>query len=94
MNHVRNDMGEMVVAVGNNISVARARVRWPKLIGELNALYYEAKAYRYAGVGIDIAIEKIREAGVTGKYETRAILEATQYVNEPDGSATSIVRRV
>lgn len=92
VNHVVNDKGETVIAIGAPGSVARAKVQWPALIENLNRLY--ASAYESHGRAVDEAIEMIRAAGVKGRMETDSILMASDYSNETPGSITSLVRSI
>jgi hypothetical protein len=72
VNHVTNDKGVSVIAVGAPGSLARVKVEYPRLIERLNALYNgEAK--------LDVAIEEIRSKGITSELETNSLIEASHY---------------
>jgi hypothetical protein len=88
MNHIVDDYGKTVIAVGAPGSIERAKIQYPKLIDELNALYFSA--YESPGRAVDEAIEKIRAAGISSPLETKSILQASSYANEPKGSVTSL----
>jgi hypothetical protein len=77
VNYVKNDLGENVLAVGAPGSIARVKQEYPKLISELNNLYWIAQ--EDYGQGIDQAVELIRNAGIKGSLETNSILEASRY---------------
>ena len=88
MNYIVDDYGKTVIAIGAPGSVERAKVQYPKLIDNLNALYFSA--YESPGRAVDEAIEKIRAAGINSPLETKSVLQASNYANEPSGSVTSL----
>jgi len=92
VNHVVNDKGEMVIAIGAPGSIERAKVQWPALIERLNRLY--ASAYESYGKAVDEAYQMIRDAGVKGRMETDSILLASDYRNESEGSVLSLTRGI
>jgi len=89
MNHVVDDYGNTVIAVGAPGSIERVKVEYPKLIERLTSLYWQA--YESPGCAVDEAIEMIRAEGVTSELETVSLLKASQYGQEPHGSVTHIV---
>ena len=91
VNHVVNDSGKTVPAWGAPGSVARAECEHPKLIEEVNALYWSA--YESPGRAVDEAIERIRRAGIVDERETASILMASHYQHETTDSVTGIVMR-
>jgi len=92
MNYILNDYGVSVVAVGAPGSVERIKTERPKLIGRLNALYYQA--YESYGKAVDEAVEMIRAEGITSSLETRLLLNVSRYGDEPAGSVTDYALRV
>jgi hypothetical protein len=92
MNHIKNDLGEWAVAVGADGSIERCKVAYPKLIKQLNDLYYSA--YECFGKAVDKAVEMIREAGIKSELETNSILAASHYGQEPSGSVTALTASV
>jgi hypothetical protein len=72
MNMVINDRGETVAAVGNEISIARAKVRWPKLIEETQALFK-----KYPRDFETQLINLIAAQGIRSTYEAQAVLDAS-----------------
>jgi len=89
MNHVIDDYGRIVVAVGAPGSIERAKVERPKLIDRLNSLYFQA--YDFPGRAVDCAVEMIRAAGIRSELETASILKASAYGEERPGSVTDLV---
>ena len=83
MNSIKNDIGEIVTAMGAPGSVERVKVEYPSLIKKLNKIYVEALAYGLYGRSIDKAIEVIRESGIKSPLETKNILSVTLYRNPP-----------
>lgn len=94
MNYITNDYGQSVFAVGAPGSVERMKVERPRLISRLNSLSFEARAEGYYGMGVDLAIEMIRNADIESPLETMSILDASEYANERAGTVTGIVRAV
>ena len=72
MNHVQNDRGEWVIAVGNPISNVRAKIEYPVLIESLDELY----SY---GEDEEVAISHIKTKGITSNYQIEAILSWTMF---------------
>jgi hypothetical protein len=72
MNHIQNDRGECIIAVGNPISNARAKIEYPVLIESLDELYS-------FGEDEQLAINRIKTKGITSKYQIEAILSWTMY---------------
>ena len=89
MNYLTDDYGRSVISVGSPASVERVKVEYPKLINNLNSLYYSA--YDCAGKAVDEAVQLVRDAGITSKMETNSILMASCYGQEPRGSVTQLV---
>jgi hypothetical protein len=89
MNYVENDYGNMVIAVGAPGSLKRLEVQYPKLISELNDLYYES--YDEHGRRVDLAVEMIRRTGIVSESETSFLLKTSKYGDELPGSVTSMV---
>lgn len=77
MNHVINDYGQDVIAIGAPGSEARVKVQYPKLIKEVTDLYF--KSYDCIGHCIDEAIEMIREHGIKNYMTTDSIIACTPY---------------
>ena len=75
MNSLKNDKGEWVAQEGAPFSIARMKCQYPKLIDRLESLYCQEAR-------IDMAIEAIREAGITGEFETLKIIDATSFVRD------------
>ena len=94
MNHITDDNGKTVIAVGAPGSPVRAACQWPHLIERLDLLYLECCEARSPGRGVDQAIDMIRQAGITDPADTRSILSASLYGHEPPGSVTDLVMRV
>ena len=92
MNKIQNDYGELVVAVGAPGSIARVKCERPGLIDSINRMYDDY--YGCPGRGIDDVIEAIRKAGIRSSLQTRSILAATRYAEEPQGSVTSLVMSI
>jgi hypothetical protein len=92
MDHIIDDYGRTAIAVGADGSIERVKVQRPRLIERLNSLYFQA--YECRGRAVDEAIQMIRADGISSEIETNAILMASHYGEEPDGSVTSIVMRV
>lgn len=72
MNMIYDDYGNRVVAVGNEISVARAKQQWPKLINDIQKLHCNKpnsilKIYR-----------RIAEHRILNKYIVDSILKSTE----------------
>lgn len=88
-NHITNDHGETVIAIGAPGSEARALCEWPGLIAKLNLLYEASSAS--PGRRVDDAVMLIRAAGVTSDMETSSILQASSYGSEPPGSVAAYV---
>lgn len=85
MNHIINDYGQEVPAVGYEGSLARIKAQYPKLISRLNSLYSQRAR-------IDEAIEEIRANNIRDSIITSALLESSYYgQNARPGSVTSIV---
>ena len=91
-NHLTNDRGQSVMAIGAPASVERVKVEFPALIDRLNSLYFQA--YESPGRAVDEAVGMIRAAGVTATLETRSILAASHYGDEPTGSVSAMVMAV
>jgi len=91
MNHVTNDRGATVLAVGAPNSIARIQTAYPELIDRLNALFDQA--YECYGKALDEAIGLIRAANIRDERETLNILEASHYGTMTDGSVMGLVRR-
>lgn len=77
MNHITNDRGETVIAVGAPASVARVQVERPRLIERLNSIFFQecdspARA-------LDEAIEAIRAEGIKSPLETSSLLKASHF---------------
>ncbi len=71
MNMIINDRGETVAAVGNEISIARAKARWPQLIEDTQTLF---KAYpRDLETQL---INQIAAQNIRNTYEAQAVLDA------------------
>ena len=92
VNHVVNDKGETVIAIGAPGSIERAKVQWPALIEQLNRLY--SSAYESYGKAVAEVYQMNRDAGVKGRMETDSILLASDYRNESEGSVLSLTRRI
>ena len=72
-NYITNDIGERVVAVGQDGSVARMRVKYPGLITKLDIAYHAGITRRDAeGMIIDAC---------AGTFEVMAILNASSYIH-------------
>ena len=89
MNHVTDDYGRTVIAVGAPGSVERVKVERPKLIDRLNSLYFQE--YDSPGRSVDCAVEMIRDAGIRHELETASVLKASHYGAERPGSVTDLV---
>ncbi len=89
MNHVTNDYGQNVIAVGAPGSIQRAKVERPRLIERLNSLY--CNAYESPGRAVDEAVQMIRNEGIRSEMETISILQASYYGEEQPGSITNLV---
>jgi len=92
MNHIVDDRGATVLAIGAPNSIARIQVTYPELIGRLNALFDQA--YECPGKALDEALGLIRASNIRDERETLNILEASQYGTMTDGSVMGLVRRV
>lgn len=79
MNHITDDYGRDTIAVGAEGSLERVKVQYPRLIDEINALWFQAQGYREYGASVDQAIQFIRDRGIKGRMETENILKATHY---------------
>ena len=91
-NHVQNDRGEWVIAVGAPGSMERVRVERPSLIERLNNLYLQSDGC--CGRCVDEAIEMIRSEGIRSEMETRSLLSVSLYGEEPEGSVAKLVMRI
>ncbi len=80
MNHIINDYGQTVIAVGAPGSIARVTVEYPKLINRLNSLWLSS--YSTSTRCIDEAIEMIRNEGINSTLETNSILQVSHYGNK------------
>lgn len=89
MNHVTNDYGKTVPAVGAPGSIERVKVERPKLIDQLNSLYF--RAYESPGRAVDEAVEMVRAAGIRSELEAMSVLKASHYGEEKPGGVTDIV---
>lgn len=78
MNHVKNDRGEIVIAIGAPASIARVKVEYPELINQLNSIF----SFDLPRRAIDEAIEAIRAKGITSYLETNSLLKASHYGKE------------
>lgn len=85
MNMIINDRGETVPAVGNEISIARAKARWPNLIEETQTLFK-----KYPRDLETQLINQIAAQGIRNTYEAQAVLDAAvlplierQVIKEP-----------
>ena len=87
-NYVTNDRGEDVVAVGQDSSIERARAAWPALIETINVLHRRSEGE--PGRCVDKAIDLVRAVGVQDSVLTRAIIAASEYRNERQGSVTHL----
>jgi hypothetical protein len=92
MNHIQNDAGQSVIAIGAPGSLARCAAQYPQLIAKLNSLYCDS--VDCFGRAVDKAIELIRSAGVRSEMETNSILACSQYANEKHGTVTALVASV
>lgn len=72
MNHLFNDRGQRVIAVGAPGSRERVKCEYPALIEELTAL-------RARGKGTESAIRMIRRAGARGMLEYESLLAEAGY---------------
>ena len=61
-NHITNDKGEDVIAVGAPASIARAKVQYPALIEEIDELYAQGGDYLEA-------VRLIRSRGITSLFK-------------------------
>ena len=91
MNRIKDDKGNIVPAWGAPASIARMKSEYPKLIEQINNLYWSA--YECHGKAVDEAIDMIRQAGITTDMETASVLMASEYKNETTDSVTGIVMR-
>ena len=89
MNHVTDDYGRSVVAVGAPGGIERVKVERPKLIERLNSLYFQS--YGSPGRAVDEAVDMIRAAGIRSELETVSLLKASHYGEERPGSVTDLV---
>ena len=89
MNHVTNDYGQTVIAVGAPGSIERVKVERPKLIDQLNSLYFQA--YDSPGRAVDEAVEMMRADGIRSELETSSLLKSSHYGEERPGSVTDLV---
>jgi hypothetical protein len=89
MNYVTDDWGRSVPAIGAPGSVARVACERPKLLGQLNALYFQS--HDSPGRAVDEALELIRKNGISSAMETASLLKASNYGSEGEGSVTSMV---
>jgi len=74
---VKNDMGNMVVAIGAPGSMARVQCEHPALINTLNECYdfsNESKQH-----GLAVAELLIKQSGITSKLERESLLKVTKY---------------
>ena len=89
MNHITNDFGVDVIAVGAPGSIARMRCQWPSLLNSINAMFFDEGP----GRNIDDALEAIKYVGVP-KEDWNAVLIASYYGTEGPGTVTELVLRV
>lgn len=89
MNYIKNDYEKHVISIGSPGSIERVKIQYPKLIEQLNSLYFES--YDSGSRRVDLAVEIIRQVGITSDLETSSILKASKYGEEVSGSVTDMV---
>ena len=77
VNHVKNDIGETVIAIGAPGSPARVKIEYPALIEKINKIYW--RGYESYGKAQDEAIEEIRRAGISDRLTTISLMEVSLY---------------
>lgn len=90
VNHITNDKGEDVIAVGAPGSFERIKAEHPKLIERLNYIYWSARADGSPGRRIDEAIKEIREAGIEDGRTTNLLLLASDYSLDKERDGLSV----
>lgn len=75
VNSVKNDKGEYVIAVGAPSSEARVAVEYPKLIEDINKIYFWDTWPKRQ----DLAIELIRERGIKDPLTTTSIMNVSAF---------------
>lgn len=69
-NHITNDAGELVIAIGAPGSIARAEVEYPNKIAAIDEMYAR-------GGERDEAIKFLKESGINSEMERESIMHHT-----------------
>ena len=72
MNHITNDKGELVIAIGAPGSIARAEVEHPLKIETINEMYAQ-------GAEKEEAIQFLIDNGIKSQLERDSILHHTMF---------------
>jgi len=73
-NHLINDRGQSVLAIGAPGSQARVRIQYPKLIESINSYYWASNCKHTRGEALDdLAIQN----KITSKIERESIIDCT-----------------
>ena len=73
-NHVKNDFGKDVQAIGAPGSEDRVKVEYPNLISKINNIYFMTEGKRQ-----DEAIELIRESGIRDRLTTTSLMNVSMF---------------
>ncbi len=74
VNHVKNDLGKVVIAIGAPGSEERVKVEYPNLISKINNIYFMTEGKRQ-----DEAIELIRESGIRDRLTTTSLMNVSMF---------------